>query len=577
MNRDRPAVPATLTPRDGRAAFGFHPVGFCLIAAAAFVLSAQPATAQASGGRSEVFAGSEFESYLRYLQTLGKSPPAVWSIRGFSPGQLDALAPNDTLHPWARRYSFARSERTGLVIDYVRPTVGFVANTAFPYGSNDGPIWAGKGLTAWAQAGITARFGPFTGTFAPVAFRSQNSEFPLMDNGQIGDLKFADGQFPLEIDKPQRFGTEPYARFDFGESTLRIDLAGVGAGISSAAQWWGPTLEFPYVLGNNAGGFPHVFIGTSKPSNVGFGTLHGRIVYGQLLQSRYSPVTGRDYFEAYLKPGRVRFMAGLVGAMTIRGVRGLEIGGSRFFHAATDSTGIKGSDIRLPLQNPFKNRIAAEGDTVFGDDRSLLQNQLGSVFFRWAPPESGIEVYGEYGREDFSSDLRDFLLQPDHSSTVNLGFRKAWLRGTRINAIRAEIFSFEAPGSGRTRGEGLIYLHQPLQQGHTYRGQMLGANVGAGSGSAQMIALERFTPGGRMKTFFSRVTQGEISLREPAYIDGPALDPAVDVQYSLGAELSRFVGPFDVTGRAVVTSDANRYFLSDKANLNFGLIVRQGF
>lgn len=382
--------------------------------------------------------GSEFESYLRYLQTLGKSAPAVWSIRGFSPGQIDALAPSDTVHPWAKRYSFSRPARTGLVIDYVRPTVGFVANTAFPYGSNDGPVWAGKGLTAWGQAGFTARFGPLSGTFAPIAFRAENKEFPLMDNGQIGDLRFADGQFPLEIDKPQRFGNGPYTRVDFGESTLRIDLAGVGAGISNASQWWGPTIEFPYILGNNAGGFPHVFAGTSKPAKVGFGTMHGRLVYGQLLQSRYSPVTGHDYFESYFKPGRVRFMAGAVGAMQIRGVRGLEIGGMRFFHAATDSNGIQLTDFKLPLQNLLKSHIRAEGDTVFGDDRSLLQNQLASIFFRWAPPASGIELYGEYGREDFSSDMRDFMLQPDHSSTINLGFRRAWLKGTRMNAFRAE-------------------------------------------------------------------------------------------------------------------------------------------
>ena len=573
MLKDRPAALAKLTLRDGRIAN----LCYCLIAAAAVALAAQPAQAQSSGGRSEVFVGSEFESYLRYLQTLGKSAPAVWSIRGLSPGQLDALAPSDTAHPWAKRYSFSRSTRTGLVIDYVRPTVGFVANTAFPYGSNDGPIWAGKGLTAWAQAGFTARFGPISGTFAPIAFRAQNTEFVLMDNGQIGDLKFADGQFPLEIDKPQRFGEGPYSRFDIGESTLRIDLVGIGAGISNASQWWGPTTEFPYILGNNAGGFPHGFIGTSKPASIGFATMHARLVYGQLLQSRYSPVTGRDYFENFLKPGRVRFMAGAIGAMQIRGIRGLEIGGARFFHAATDSNGFQLADFKLPIQNLLKSRIPVEDTVVFGDDRSLQQNQLASIFFRFAPPSSGIEVYGEYGREDFSSNIRDFLLQPDHSSTINLGFRKAWLKGTRMNTVRAEIFNYESPASGRTRGEGLIYLHQPLQQGHTFRGQMLGSNVGAGSGSAQLIAIERFTSGGKMKGFFSRVTQGEISLRLPAYISGDRLENPTDVQYSLGAELSRFVGPFDVSGRATITSEANRHFLSDKSNVNFGLIIRQGF
>ena len=80
-----------------------------------------------------------------------------------------------------------------------------------------------------------------------------------------------------------------------------------------------------------------------------------------------------------------------------------------------------------------------------------------------------------------------------------------------------------------------------------------------------------------MKGFFSRVTQGEISLRLPAYDDGPPLENPTDVQYSLGAELSRFIGPFDVTGRTVITSEANRHFLQDKSNLNFALIIRQGF
>ena len=107
---------------------------------------------------------------------------------------------------------------------------------------------------------------------------------------------------------------------------------------------------------------------------------------------------------------------------------------------------------------------------------------------------------------------------------------------------------------------------------------MLGANVGAGSGSAQMIAFERFTPTGKMKGFFSRVTQGEYfaaasSLRRRR----SALENPIDVQYSLGGELSRFIGPFDVTGRAVMTSEANRHFLTDKSNLNLGLIIRQGF
>jgi len=546
-------------------------------AAAFFVAFARPAQAQQLGGRSEIFAGSEFESYLRYLQTLGKSKPTVWSIRPFSPGQIDGLMPTDSVHPWANRYDFNQTKVTGFWYEFIRPTTGVIGNTSYPFGGNDGAIWAGKGLTAWAQAGVQARWGPVSATFAPIAFRSTNSEFDLMDNGQTGVLKYADGQFPTEIDRPQRFGAGAYSRADLGESTLRIDGGGLTAGISTASQWWGPTTDFAFILSNNAGGFPHVFFGTSKPVNIGFGTAHGQVHYGYLYQSPFSPATGKSYFQSYEHAGKVRFMAGLIGVMTIKGVPGLELGGARFFHAATDSSGITGSDLRLPWQNLLKNSLKNEGDTVFGDFRSLLQNQLASLYFRWAPPSTGMEIYGEYGREDFSADVRDFMLEPDHSSLFNLGFRKAWQKGTRINAFRGEVFSYEAPSSGRTRGEGLVYLHQPLVQGHTYRGQLLGANVGIGSGLAYLFAFEQFTAGGKLKVFTSRVTQREISTRGPQYTSGAALEKPVEVERSLGAELSRFVGPFDVSGRVVLTSDMNRYFLSDKSNANFALTIRQGF
>jgi hypothetical protein len=54
-------------------------LGLLLPLAAAVCIAGLPAyaTAQNVGGRNEVFAGSELESYLRYLQTLGKSKDSI--------------------------------------------------------------------------------------------------------------------------------------------------------------------------------------------------------------------------------------------------------------------------------------------------------------------------------------------------------------------------------------------------------------------------------------------------------------------------------------------------------------------
>lgn len=540
------------------------------------LVGARPASAQNTGGRSEVFAGSELESYLRYLQTTGKSSEYPWTIRSFSPAEIDQLAATDTGHPWASRYDLQRRvHKGGLEWDVVRPTLTFYLNSVFPYGGSDGPVWQGKGLTTSLQAGLAVRWGPFSGILAPMAFRAENQSFPLLQNGEIGRLRFADGQFPSFIDKPQRFGVDPYSRFDIGQSSLRVDWYGVAAGISTANQWWGPTDSYPYILGNNAAGFPHVFFGTSHPANIWIAKLHAHVVYGELDQSAYSSVTGPDYFASFSEPGKRRFMAGLVATMMPRGVPGLEIGGARFFHAALDSSGFSSHNLGLPFQNVFKNRLAKESDTtVLGGDRSLKENQLASLFFRWAPPGSGLDLYGEFGREDHSGDSRDLILEPDHSATTNFGFRKAWLSPNVMQAVRGEVFTYESPAGTRTRGEGQIYVHGVLRQGHTERGQMLGANVGAGSGSSQMLAYDRFMRSGRLTAFVSREVQHEVLT---IYRTGPGLVKAVDEINSFGVEGTRFIGPFDVMARATLAVDLNRYFRADRSNGNFALGVRQDF
>jgi len=568
------AARSACTNRQG--SVGWRTLSIAVALAVHIIAPFAGAGAQSLGvGRSEVFAGSTFESYLRYLQTLDKAEFYPFSIRHFGAAEIDMLAARDSAHPWASRYSLQRDSTRGFRYNAVRPTVGFNYNTSYPFGRNDGIAWMGKGLTSSFQIGVAARWGPISATLAPVAFRAENSEFELFDNGQVGRLHFNDGQFPFVIDKPQRFGATPYSRVDLGESTLRVDLAGLAAGISTASQWWGPANDFPYIIGNNSGGFPHFFMGTSKPANAAIVKVHGRLVYGMLDQSAYSPVSGPDYFVSFFQTGKRRFVAGLVGVLQVKGAPGLEFGGARFFHAANPEGGISRHNLALPVQNFFKRGLKNEGDTVAGDDTSLRENQLASVFFRWAPPGSGFDIYGEYGREDFSADLRDLFLEPEHSAVTSLGFRKAWMTRGVLNAVRAEGFSYQASAGSRTRGEGQIYLHGTLLQGHTNRGQLLGAGAGAGSGSAQTVAYDRFSNRGRLTAFFSRATAHE----QAGFIRGvdAPLEGAVDVMNSIGAEVTRFAGPFDITGRLVFTSNINRNFLEDRGNATFGLTVTQNF
>src|SRR5205809_3316445 len=208
-----------------------------------------------------IFPGSEEESYLRYLQTLGVVREYPWSVRAFSSDELRLLAPKSSDHPWAN----ARGLRgrpllyKGVRLEVAPATIDSWYNTAFPYGMNDGAVWVGRGLTAAVTAGASARWGPLEVTLAPTMFWAENRSFPLLPTGD-SISQFADPDYGTVVDLPQRFGNRPYARVDPGQSALRLNLPGTAIGVSTANEWWGPMSEFPFILGNNAPGFAHVFL-----------------------------------------------------------------------------------------------------------------------------------------------------------------------------------------------------------------------------------------------------------------------------------------------------------------------------
>ena len=503
------------------------------------------------GGRSEVFAGSELDNYLRVLQVIGAVPAYPWSVRAFGAPEVDRLLPKDTLHPWAPRYDWRSDHGAGWGVDVVWPTVSLRINTTFPYGWNDGAIWAGKGLTTALQAGVAVRRGPLSVTVAPLAFGAANAAFSLEPNGQTGRLAFADGRFPTQIDRPQRFGAEPYAALDPGESTVRLDLGGVAFGVGTAHEWWGPALQLPIVLGSNAAGFPHGFLGTTTPLDLRGVRVHGRVVWGELAQSPYSVVSGL---------ASRRFATGIVGVITLRWVPGLELGASRFTHAPWPAGGLKLRDFATPFSSQFRSNVAGVPD-----------NQLASAFFRWVFTASGVELWGEYGREDYNLNFRDFVQEPDHDGGYTLGFRKS-LRRAPLDLwfIRAEVQNLQISQLTLARGQVPFYIHSSVAQGHTQRGQILGSPAGLG-GAASVLALDRYHARGRWTVFFSR----ELRQDRGQFIETGRVDPrGLDVQVAAGANALFFRGPYDVTAGVTAVYELNRDFQRDGVNLNLTLGVR---
>src|SRR5688500_11250021 len=117
----------------------------------------------AAAAHSQTFAGGERENYLRYLQTVRLVPVYPWGARAFSPGEVEYLEGDGRMGGWAD----GRLEHAVTAHPPIGPSVQSFQwlpvaasvrfNSTFPYGYNDGPVWAGRGVTLAAEGGFTLR------------------------------------------------------------------------------------------------------------------------------------------------------------------------------------------------------------------------------------------------------------------------------------------------------------------------------------------------------------------------------------------------------------------------------------
>jgi hypothetical protein len=466
--------------------FPRHRAWLGLLGALALVACATKASAQRGDLSHGVFVNGEAEQYLRVLQEQGVAPLYPWSIRSFSPREVRRLVPRNAAHPWGERLTPPDSGAGAFRLQWIPAEGRLIYNTGFPADEVDGPIWAGRGVTGAVQAGFTAEYGPISLVLAPQAFWTENRGFALAPNGQGGRLAFADARYPLRIDLPQRFGDGSYARLDPGQSTLRIDALGATLGVSTADQQWGPSRSYPLLLGSEAPGFPHAFLGTGHPVNVGIGHVHARIMWGRLSQSEYSPARSGD---------AVRMASGIVAVFLPRGVDGLEVGGARFVHSRWPDEPLSRSELTRPLGGIFSE------DTPNGSE-----NGLASVFARWVFPRSGFELFGEFIRDDYTWTLRDLEIIADQNSGYTVGFQKSWMRGPDgAYVVRGEVVNARTAPDSPPGFAFPLYIHSPIVQGHTNRGQPLGS-LDAYWGAGSNVAVERYSRSGRLTLEWARRT-----------------------------------------------------------------------
>ncbi len=482
------------------------------------LLGAAPAEAAAQGPYrldlgSDLIANGEGERYLRVLQLLGKVPMHPVGIRPWSAAQARVLRPRGE-HPWTDRFT----DTTARNFRLLRTSMGATWNSSFPQGEGEGPVWLGRGVTVQGRGGVRVAWGALSAQLAPIAFVAQNQGFATIPNGLSADGAFRDARFPGTIDAPQRFGNAPYGRIDAGYSEIAIEPRWMRAGFSTMPLAWGPARDEPLVLGPGAGGFPHLFLGTSRPIPLWIGELHVALISGRLEQSRWSPATSGD---------RSRMASSAAASFVPRGVPGLELGFVRFEHrlwrAGTTAT-------LAHALRPLGGILSDPRRNLNGDE-----NGYASVFGRWAIAPAGFEVYAEYGREDYAGNLRWLVQKPDDLGNLLLGVQRAMWRGRSVvDVLRLELVNAET--SSNERGQrGLTapippYTHTGSPQGHTLNGQFLGSATAYG-GAGWLAGFDRYSDTGRRTI---QLTRTLIYDWLPAAGPGRSADP--EVRYVAGVD-----------------------------------------
>jgi hypothetical protein len=417
-------------------------------------------------------------------------------------------------------------------------------NSGFPRPMNDGSFRPGVGAMLGFAQGIAAGFGPLTVVVRPELHFHQNADFTILPQSVPGYSPFIHPSVGTRIDLPQRFGDDSFHVLHPGQSTIRLDWRGFVAGASTENAWWGPGLRNPLLLSSAAPGFPHAFVGTARPVDVRIGHLFVRTLVARLTESDYFDGDGSNDHQ---------LLSGTVGAFQPAFLPGLTLGAARFF-AMRDGPDLGTGEF-------LRAAFTGIRDNPLGSGNPLADNQHASVFARWAFPDAGLEVYGEFARIDHWGRWSELLSSPQAAGAHLWGLQKLFETDGATWRLMFEAASVVDPLPSQLSGNHwqiYWYTHSQLRQGHTHQGQLLGAPMGPG-GRAQVLAVDRYSPVGDVGLELSRTLYNEESYNSTwwrfFHLWGHDLE--------LGALLRgrRAFGPIDLEAGLGFHRRWNRHFL----------------
>ena len=376
------------------------------------------------------------------------------------------------------------------------PELFMSGNTAAPYGQNDGVLWQGRGFNALLKGGVRFEGYGVELTLLPNLAFSQNAEFDYIQPNYSGKKYTGKaeeyGYYGVRsIDAPQRFGNKAFFDWDFGDSEIRYTWRNLTVGFGTQPIWLGPAQLNPIIHSNNAASYPKLDIGLRRQSMklpwLGWyiGDIELRTWWGYLSES--------DWFDNTSSNDHNLITGFSVAYGFPYFLKGLTIGLNRIMLSKWDAMNYKSI---FTLLWPFMDSSAGEDEN----------DQRASVIIDYLLPIAGIDIYLEWGRNDFSPH-KDFVLRyPFHTRGYTAGLKKSlsfnnFLKGELLleftNLECSQDYDRLIPWYST------FYAHSVITQGHTNRGQWLGAGIGTG-GNSQYLGFKMYFPKGYGSLFVQR-------------------------------------------------------------------------
>ncbi len=396
----------------------------------------------------------------------------------------------------------ADSSRAPLRVAAVLPELLLTSNQTFPLPANDGPMWAGRGLSYSITGGIAlcGYNGRFGAIIAPTYWYAENAPFDLVTNSEIvpprlgGYSEWASPYYymPRSLDAPRRFGPTALRRFDPGALKLFGRASGLEFGVTTESEWWGPGQHNALLLSAQAAGAARGYVRTVRPLRLA-GELDVRYSLGGLT---YSP-----FFFRENPVDTTRSIAALALVWRPRWEPNLSVGAARVVIAPVAGRQFL-THVLDPLVAVGTPNAVGRGDSTQYPGR----DQLMSIFANWRLPKDGGEIWLEWARAELPENLRDLLQSPNHTQALTIGLQKVsatpWSGWTW--RVGAEYSQTNQSSTYRERPTGSWYTSRAVQGGFSQKGQVIGAMIGPGSVTQRVgtdLAGARFSLG----AFVSRI------------------------------------------------------------------------